>query len=421
MSAIPHPAAYSRLVRIIHDNWANLAHICNNDRSRIRPRSHPDGRILVMNYADWNAKTIGHIRESFGSRFLVKADIANFFGSIYTHAVPWAIAGIPAAKQAIGATTWYNDLDRALQLSKRRETNGVAVGPATSNIIAEVILGKVDLELKSYLFHRYIDDYTAFCESPGQAKAFIRDLERALRKYKLALNHGKTRIVELPLPVSSEWVLEIRRKVRALPDTVRPAQAVDFIDFALVLAQRSGDPNSIKYAFRALAAKSRHYWTDSSITEYGLLLWSSFPAVIPALEPFIRHAASRSGPLVLQEKLLAILDDSLEAGRTDIACWATYYVDAIGGALPEDSVRNAVSSLDCLAMLTIFRFASASQRVGLTNFAKRIVAAPDMHDRHRYWLFLYELFRLGYLSKVQEETGVYRVLSHGVAFMPSLI
>jgi hypothetical protein len=271
------------LVKVIHDNWAQLAFVCNNRHSRIRPRQNPDGRIVVMNYGEWQTKTLAHIRESFGTRVIVRADVANFFGSLYTHSLPWALVGIKAAKGTIKQPYWYNELDEALQFCKRRETNGIAVGPATSNIVAEVILGKVDDELKAYLFHRYIDDYTAFCSSMSEARRFVRDLEKGLAKYKLSLNHSKTRFSDLPTPVSPDWVLQIRRKVRILSEPVRPGAAVDFIDFAMLLCEHSGDPNGIKYAFRALAAKARHYWTDSVIIEYGLLLWSKYPSVIPAL------------------------------------------------------------------------------------------------------------------------------------------
>ncbi|RST29992.1 RNA-directed DNA polymerase [Sphingomonas ginkgonis] len=374
-----------------------------------------------MNYGEWQTRTLGHIRESFGAKVLVKADIANFFGSLYTHSIPWALVGIKTAKSTIKQPLWYNDLDNALQFCKRRETNGIAVGPGTSNIFAEIVLEKVDEDLKGYLFHRYIDDYTAFCTTIEEARRFVRDLERALAKFKLTLNHSKTRFSDLPHSVSPDWVLQIRRKIRVLDEPVRPGAAVDFIDFALLLFEISGDPNGLKYAYRALASKDRHYWTDSVVVEYGLLLVSRFPSIVPALLPFMLNAANRSGRLILQEKLLSILEDSVSRDRTDLACWAMYYIDLIGGSLPDETVRKCVESLDCLAILTAFRFSDTGQRKAILPFARRIIGAPDIHDRHRYWMLTYELYRCGYLKTVADETGIFKVLSNnGVAFMPSL-
>jgi hypothetical protein len=98
-----------------------------------------------------------------------------------------------------------------------------------------------------------------------------------------------------------------------------------------------------------------------------------------------------------------------------------YYVDLIGGSLPDESIKNAVESLDCLSILTAFRFADAGQRKAILPFARRVVGAPDIHDRHRYWILLYELYRTGYLQSASDETGVYRVLkNNGVEFVPTL-
>ena len=101
-----------------------------------------------MNYGEWQTRTLGHIRESFGAKVLVKADLANFFGRLYTRSVPWALLSV-TTKGSIKQPLWYNSLDAGLQFCKRRETNGIAVGPGTSNIFAEVVLGKVDEELKA--------------------------------------------------------------------------------------------------------------------------------------------------------------------------------------------------------------------------------------------------------------------------------
>ena len=98
-----------------------------------------------------------------------------------------------------------------------------------------------------------------------------------------------------------------------------------------------------------------------------------------------------------------------------------YYVDLIGGSLPDKSVKKSVRILDCISILTAFRYANGGQRKAILPFAKKVVAAPDIHDRHRYWLLLYELFRTNNLQTAGDETGVYRVMrNYGVEFMPSL-
>jgi sugar phosphate isomerase/epimerase len=84
---------------------------------------------------------------------------------------------------------WFNQLDEKLRKIKRNETQGVAIGPGTSNILSEIILARVDAQLaKEFTYIRYIDDYTAYCETEEEAQKFIRRLGEELAKYKLLLN-----------------------------------------------------------------------------------------------------------------------------------------------------------------------------------------------------------------------------------------
>jgi hypothetical protein len=139
---------------------------------------------------------------SFGAKYLVDADVSSCFPSIYTHAIPWALVGHPHSKSHRGPTEWFNQVDWCQRHLKRNETHGVPVGPATSNIINEVILGKVDQALTTagYKFVRYIDDYKCYCPSRDKADEFLRDLERELGAYLLLLNTKKVTVEELPLP-----------------------------------------------------------------------------------------------------------------------------------------------------------------------------------------------------------------------------
>ena len=77
---------------------------------------------------------------------------------------------------------WYNDFDYAIRQTKRNETQGIAIGPATSSIISEILLDSIDKALcdAGFDFIRYVDDYTCYCETEEKAQEFIRTLsERA--------------------------------------------------------------------------------------------------------------------------------------------------------------------------------------------------------------------------------------------------
>lgn len=149
-----------------------------------------------MNYDDPSEKIRRALCAEFTKRFRVHADISNCFHSIYTHAIPWAIVGVEESKRRLKDNekkSWPEDLDFHQRRTKRNETQGIPIGPATSSILVEVILQSVDeaLNRKGYHFIRYIDDYTCYCDTNEHANDFILDLENYLSIYKLTLNLKK--------------------------------------------------------------------------------------------------------------------------------------------------------------------------------------------------------------------------------------
>jgi hypothetical protein len=134
--SLVHPKAYALLAKHIHDNWADIKKIQESEHSQIIPEHRNDGRIMVMNYESPIIQKRRYNQASFSKKFIVKADIANCFNSIYTHAIPWAIVGITEAKQNDSDKLWYNKLDIFQRKAKRGETQGVPIGPATSRATA---------------------------------------------------------------------------------------------------------------------------------------------------------------------------------------------------------------------------------------------------------------------------------------------
>ena len=54
-----------------------------------------------------------------GKRYQVKADISNFFPSIYTHSIPWALIGKKLSKEnKDGEKFWFNEIDLYIRNQK---------------------------------------------------------------------------------------------------------------------------------------------------------------------------------------------------------------------------------------------------------------------------------------------------------------
>ena len=266
---IPHPLPYARLCQCISENWneAAIIRMCKNPISHLKPTKHDNGRLIMGEYERLEQVSMmdgekfpdlrSKLEISTGKFYRVKADISSFFPSIYTHTIPWALVGRDKAKaDSGGKKLWYNQLDVLQRELKRSESQGIPIGPATSNIISEIILSEVDKTLhqidKTYQFTRYIDDYECYCETREQADDFILNLERELRKYLLNLNPKKVLIEELPIGYQEQWIITLRSHLPS-EQQPRPRNIMSFLDLAVNLQKRYPEKNVLKYAARALA------------------------------------------------------------------------------------------------------------------------------------------------------------------------
>jgi hypothetical protein len=213
---------------------------------------HKDGRLFVFDGYESSQEVIitQTLEERFARKFLVKTDVKNLFPSIYSHSIGWALAGKSVAKAARDSKILYfNQLDAAFRNCRRNETNGVLIGPGTSNVAAEIVLGAVDrsLEGKYQHFLRFVDDYSFFAKDRNEADAFLRDLSHELAVYELILNEAKTEIVELPVPLQPDWKtsLTLLQPVNGDSD----GKVLSFIDLAVSLSSNRIDSSVLVHAF----------------------------------------------------------------------------------------------------------------------------------------------------------------------------
>ena len=223
--SIPNPKAYMRLVKFISENWSEIKKfaISKNSQSPIT-YIHQYTNVDTENLNSENVRVsknsksdlIDGIKEcikiSLGYKYRLKVDIANFYNTIYTHSVSWAICGKDEAKkymltkQPIALKNSYDladKLDTFTTFLKNGETNGIVIGPFTSRIFSEIILARLDKDLKQerFKFRRYVDDYKFYFRSEAQAQESILRIERILNSYNLNLNMEKTEIKRYPYEV----------------------------------------------------------------------------------------------------------------------------------------------------------------------------------------------------------------------------
>ncbi|WP_429064372.1 antiviral reverse transcriptase Drt4 [Aeromonas veronii] len=417
-----HPRAYCRLARHITDNWHLIRHIKENENSFIKPEEHQDGRIVVMNYEDPIEKTNRVLNNSFGKRYIVSADISSCFDSIYTHAISWGLVGFDFAKTNRGDHHWFNKYDMYQRYCKRNETQGVPIGPAASNIALEVILSNVDSELRNanFLFNRYVDDYTCYCETSEIAHKFILTLSKELKKFKLTLNTQKTVITELPSPAQDSWVTEI---LSCLPSRLNHAhdeepkltasEAVTFLNNSILINKKTPDGSVLKYAIQLII---EHLDLSAPLSVYRAVLSLSwhYPILIPYLDSLIEKAELSNDEI--EPDLKKLIEENSALMRSDGICWPLYIMKKNNIMPSSGVVESVLNSKDCVA-LTILNSMINSEEI--VAFAKEVIATDDKYYIDTYWLLIYQLFREGKIDDVSDNMSAFVIMrDRGVNFIP---
>lgn len=419
--SLVHPKAYAFLAKHIHDNWANIKKIQESKHSQIKPEHRNDGRIMVMNYESPIIQKRRYNQASFSKKFLVKADIANCFNSIYTHAIPWAIVGITDAKQNDSNELWYNKLDLFQRKAKRGETQGIPIGPATSSFIVELILQEVDQKLisNSFYFERYVDDYLFYCDSYEQAQSVIIILGRELAAFKLTLNLNKTIITELPSANEDGWILEL---LGSLPNRFHnsegneqkfsAAEAMTFINRAVVINKATPDGSVLKYAIQLIVPHIDELSSNDLLSVVLNLSWH-YPILIPYISQLIdKH---KIDPYFYEYQLNQIIIENAKQHRSDGMAWPLYILKQNEITPSKEAIQAVMDSKDCVSITILHSILDDKQCI--LDFAQKILG--DNYQMDSYWLLLYQLYFFNDLQNNPYDDEVFVVLkNYRVNFIP---
>lgn len=284
-------------------------------------------------------------------KFLITTDIKNFYSSIYTHSIPWAIHGkrqIRSKKNRRKLTFFGNKLDRLFQAANDGRTNGVPIGPVVSDIISELVLSSVDRSLSKALpdqvsVVRFRDDYRILAVSDEAGKTVVKTLQSALKEFHLELNDDKTKFHKLPAGLFREY----KSRYHALnPQPKKSVGLRRFRELFLSVVKLDQDlPGTglfdvflghlVENRSKQLRIKLQKRSTPLIISLLLMLPESNpraFPRVLALLEIILRHpvgelyAAEIESHLILRLKEMA----KKEHEYPHMIAWIVYFLQANG-------------------------------------------------------------------------------------------
>lgn len=220
--SIQHPKYYHDIVFHLIENWEKVTEHLFNDQVKIYSYSFPipltkrkEGKLsslrsgrMIYEWLEMAEKDL--VAEANNYKTLVRADITNFYNSIYTHSIAWALHGREDSLKDARFNTnqdfelFGNKIDKLFQYANDARTNGIPVGPALSDLIAEIVLTQIDTSISKnlqkikFLGSRFKDDYRILCNSDHDANIILQELSKELERYNLHVNEHKTKKYELP-------------------------------------------------------------------------------------------------------------------------------------------------------------------------------------------------------------------------------
>lgn len=432
---IPNPFRFAEICFLMHEYWDSIEKNFNlnstyRTTSMVVPNlDNKSKRMVTLNSYDQPKEKEELITsKQFGKKYLVHADISNFYPSIYTHVIPWALESKDIARKYCGSqhkNRWFNKIDKALRDAQERETLGLPIGCDTSAIFAENLLAKIDSRLKKYDYIRFVDDYKCYCKTKDEAERFMQKLSCELKEYRLKLNVRKTRILNLPIQLNENWVrqLKLYTNIQEINQCSK-GRVIAFLDLSSELFNKNPDESSIRYAAKTIMRKKfTDYATYMLILQYFLNLCYLYPYIIDVIDELVgvgmksfESQKEKIGNL-LEVSLNKIMNEHVQYHRSDAIAWSIFMI--IKYNLKIDNflrvVKKIIKTKDCIPVLLIYLYTKINE-IKLDEFSK---IAQKYYSDHGWWLFNYEYGRIE--NKHVDDSELELLRKDNISFLTKLI
>ena len=416
---IPDPVNFYRLANLVATSWPTInTAISRSKLSLTKPIDDPTHhRALVPQATAGRAEARAEHRAR--ARYLVDLDIAQFYPSVYTHTLDWAVRGKSVAKALRRATGLGPLLDLYTRNANDGQTVGIPIGPDTSLALGELILANVDVELlrsRSRIHgFRYYDDYELYAATRTDAEAGMSAIQGILADWQLAVNPYKVEIRELPQPIEDEWLSVLKRVSIRTHSSQERSDLNALFDESFRLARRFPRDHVISYALGHFITRDRlerHRVQRVNWPHLEKLLMQAClgePGVLPDAAVLLNWAQLRGWPIdrpVLAKALATMITENAARGHASEVAWAIWTAIALGCKLPNACGRAASRMRDDVVALTALHARSLGLLGGVAPADwQTLMTAASLAGEH--WLLAYEAYETR-LAAERSRHGLHR-------------
>lgn len=253
---IPNPIPQLYLANEIANSWREISNYVRKSRLSVSRIEFSSEKGEALKFTRMRELRKLRTKLSAGYRNILWSDVSQYFPSIYTHSIAWALHGKPTSKKRkFDKKLLGNRLDSCVALCQEKQTSGIPIGPATSHILAEIIGVAIDLQICELLGrvpsgYRQVDDFFLCFDDYKGAEEGLAAIVQSISAFQLQPNDLKTRIVSLEDFEDENW-----------------AGVLDRLEICTDVKKQESD---IQYYFEEVFSLQKRY-SDESIIKYALI------------------------------------------------------------------------------------------------------------------------------------------------------
>lgn len=427
---IPNPLNYLKLSDVIVRNeteiFRNIPRSVYSN-SKARYASDISERCIVPRGMTYYTLQQEKLKASMTKLYEVKLDVVNFYPSVYTHSVTWALLGREKAKKIWGTNRadrgsyfsaseialYYlgDEIDKSLRNCNECQTHGILIGPDVSFLIGELIMSRIDAcmaskypELKGF---RYYDDYTFYVDKEENADDIYQTLQAALRLYGLEINEAKYQKRRSPFAIEEDHAREIGA-VRVAVDKPRKKDGiVCLFDLMWKCAELKPEKTLtiFKYGLKLLINQRVKITADNKGMYEPLLYKTAVvkPSVLPLVCKILNFSSEPPTKDLLRETVYAIFANHVPYAQENEVAWALWICKKYGIEIEKNKAREILNMGSTVCSIILLDILHSKQRDMLAE--KEIKDCIDnirssWNGESLYgedWLLMYETSEHGWI------------------------
>lgn len=420
-----NPLTHLLLARYVIENIPRLKRVWDmSPVSRSVPEMSPlpEKRFFVP-----SSKTVADFQDARLERGMdklveMKVDISNFYPSIYTHTIPWALVGKKKAKLGFRKEPLEEEdktnydigdgIDKFVEKCQDRQTHGIPVGPDVSFVIAETILARIDANIAAtgceFTGCRYYDDYYLYFDSKEDAQRTLKVMIDEFQSYGLEVNLSKVEIQSMPVSLMEEFATRLSPFEFSKTQGVRAVRVYFEVLWALVKERPNAANTIFRYGLRVLAANVRRLAFDRKDKNIlSLLLFKTAvmaPAVISDILEVVSSMGASPDDAIISRAAQAILGRHVAMKHHLEVLWTLWMCKKFGVALDAHCIVAVLKMHNALCTLMALDYMHgtrtellADAEVGkIIEELEHAMSAASLYDEN--WILLYEGACKGWLD-----------------------